>query len=303
MNIEDFDGIKSVHIETLRNDRYHLRLGIRDEQIMENLKSECELNSDGKSYTLRANINSYLIMTPDQTDEIFEIEHNSNQDRVLKIRKMPKQHMLDMMNKLKLYGSKELEYISINRTHAFVGFKSRNEAATIMHKFIREGYEVALAESQLKVKKRHLHNNYRRTTEKSSKSNMGKKSQKFHPYKKVKKNDESTNKTQQEHQQASTSSNSMAPISTAPNFMTQTMNPIPFIHFPPQPNQLLQNYSVPMMPPFNAQMPGQMLNQSYFPISHFNSFPPSTYPNNYCYNNVNPDYDLVMIPKNRNLHF
>lgn len=152
INIEEFDHVRALHVEHLRNERYHLRIYIDNKDLIEKLIKESELNHDQKSYTLRFAAFTYLFMTPEQSEEKFYIEHsNARSNKVLKIRKLENQNLLDILNKLVRMGCKDLQYVSTNNSHAFVGFTDEREAKSIKFKLLKEKFDVEYAKSVLKV--------------------------------------------------------------------------------------------------------------------------------------------------------
>ncbi|KAL7032696.1 hypothetical protein ACKWTF_007384 [Chironomus riparius] len=302
MDYEQFKDITSVHIEQLKNERYHLRMQIKDGNIIEKLKQKSELNADGKSYTLRFDLYSYLIMTPDQTNERIVFEYTDyNNARILKIRKLPKQHILDILNKLNNYGSKHTEYVSVNNTHAFVGYKDNKDARKIMKKFIKDGFETNLAQSCLKIIKssgnfHNIHQHQNKGIHHSKYSQAAPRSQ--HPYKKTPKKERKTRKEKDQHH-PTTSSNKFS-LKSFDNNINQSVPQLPmnFQPFPTFINTFSSNRQ-PLVTTIPSQsMQVQHFNPMSFPVNQypFYNFPiaPNNYVNSHSMYN---DYNLAMFPK------
>lgn len=308
MSIDDFKNITHLHVEHLRNDRYHLRLHIRDNKIIEKLKQESELNSDRRSYTLRFPVHTYLFMTPEQNDEKFQVIQNRNvNERVLKIRKLPKQHILDILNKILNCESKELEYVSVNSTHAFIGFKDKKEAQSTKNSFRKDGFEVTFSNSFLRFTKQEgLFNNWSSNIHKVSKNhkykvNKSHQKQRNHPY--VKSEMKVETKSQEELKQYATPLfNQSAVVRVPENFSPQMMNPAVMS---------LQSFPSYNQQPVMSLMPtsfynAQFMNQQSIPIQQAPTYPayPSyqqmSIPNYYASNNnLLNEFELLMIPKHK----
>ena len=297
LNNEDFQNISHIHVENLRNKRYHLRMCVRNEEIIKKLENESEKNNDGKSYTLKTSFYSFLFMTPVQSNEKFEVVNGNNSERVIKLRTLPQQHILDVLNKIYQYGNYKVDYVSANRTHSFIGLQDKRDVREIMNKFMRDKFEVSYANSFLTVARltsrepnQHHHMKPNKHNGKQKQNKNHKSQRNNHPYKKPenhlhkcdcksKKKGKNNNKTK------------------------VSLNPLPQIQNSPVPvQQPIGNYtSMPNFPSFNNQVPPLMpstpMNPSSIPAQHLAQYQTSGTSNNYVHNLY--DYEYVLVPKMR----
>ena len=296
IGIEDFQHVTAIHIEHLLNERYHLRINIDSKDLIEKLKNESEINHDKRSYTVRFPLFSYLFMTPEQSGETFYIEHNKEiSNKVLKIRKLKGQHILDILNKLVQMGIKELEYVSVNNTHAFVGFNDIKEAKIIMKKLLKDKYHVTHAKSILKVEKmgsrfknHHKISNHMRKVEKTLK-NSQKETLKPKDSKKINKKP-IKHPSQVNLQQNNLPSLLSQPLQAQHVINAPIMNPnnVMYSRSPIMPNMIGHSLTIPRSinmfnNPFNAiqhmPLPNSMI--------HHDTIPNAILPNSFLYNNYN----------------
>lgn len=299
IDIEDYKHVKALHVEHLKNDRYHLRLHINNKELIEKIRNESELNRDSRSYTLRFKSFSYLFMTPEQSDEKFYIVHsNVRNDKILKIRKLDNQNILDILNKLVKLKCKEFKYVSVNNSHAFIGFNDVKEAKIVKQTLKKQKFDVGNAKSVLKV----VHVDF-----------MNRKHQKVVKHHEKAKNKYS-NIRNRSFKNKQHEDNPNTKLSTSSSFVQHSQNEALNVY---QNIPCQQNLNIPTLVPFNAlpisrpqiittvnrAQPTMPLNMMSYPVNMINHSIPllnNSISNNLIHNNPHSlmyqDYNFTYYP-------
>lgn len=293
LDFGDFKDVKTIFVERKDNQHYHLRASVTHKRIMMKLKKAGRLNEDGETYSLRLGNYAVLFQTEKQTNEQFEVVRlkEADRDKVVMVKLIENQQLLDMMNKLDEYNLKRWEYISITRKCAFIGFMSVEDRILAIKKFKRDSFMIQPSATGLKIKKPLVS---QLGAEMKAKKTVNKEKAEKKSKKKNKTENKEKKKTQEQNQimpfrQGMTQNQMQQPSNmqqTFPINQQQSMQQQQMIHYLMQQNMLQQQM---------LQMtPNTMLQSSFFPI-----FQNSNNNNNSNNRSLSlNDFNVVFYPKN-----
>ena len=153
LDYNDFKDITTIHMQKNKNQQYHLRVLIKNKEIFNDLLRAGKLNRDKQAYTLRLGDYSVIFQTQRQSGERFEIaklEENDNK-MVLMIKKLKRQILLDVLNKLNTYQVKDAEYVAVKENCIFIGFQERKEMDRAKKEFEKDGYKIKRSLTGIKL--------------------------------------------------------------------------------------------------------------------------------------------------------
>lgn len=295
----DIKQIMTIHIETLANRRYHLRTHIKSSEIIKKLKQASEKTKEGTSYVLKLESYSVLFQTPDIINETFyikDIGKGRNNEKDLMLKTMPNQNIYDILNLLWKWNFDEIEYISVNRTHSFIGFKDHRMAKSAKKKLMKENREVTYSTTSMRINR----------NQSSSNKNITDARNKINKKKHSRVSTNSQSRYSNSSNRRISSNNQPQTPTLVENISTSTMMVSPNTQ-----TGIHSGSSLMSLVPFHQSVPNQM--QVYSPINQFGSGQFIQYPsypmqaslpiqlfNNNLQNPNYQKYEMILLPKPNN---
>lgn len=152
---EDFNNLKMIHQESMRNNRYHLRISFHDSNAINKIIRLADETKQQDVFKIKIDKGSYICEIMDNTLEKFKIvtlKNNVNKNVILV--KMKNSNIFDIICHLsKKFCIDKINYVTINNQSSFIKFLDYNDMNKVIKGIKRDNIDFKMSATSIVIEK------------------------------------------------------------------------------------------------------------------------------------------------------